>query len=588
MRDRLFKTRGPLDPVKDQAILVVRRDLWQLLRLATQPGVSSYVALLSPRQTGKTTLLYQARALLKEKDCGVALVDLSPLENRDEAECYRFVCRQILAELGGQLRLSRAVRDKLEGVTGPTEFRDFLWEVAQRARPARLVIMLDEVRAVPLSMSSAFFGVIRSTFTSRHKESEQALEKYMFILAGAAELGELTSGKNSPLNICETIYLKDFDADGVWALVSQLGRLGVQVSREASDYIYQQTKGHPYLTQRLCSLLEIREAPAATIPAIDEAVSEIVRSDDHLDHIARQLEQQPEARELARQIAARRREISFSRVNHLISRLEMIGVIADSDPCAIRNPIYQRALQAGVLHPRYSAGTEFPRSTSKVMGWKGRRALSLLLILAFFLALPTIVLYTTEVLFTERFVNQPIAVPALNVTGFIRHESLISAGKEEEVVVEISRSPAGGLSPVQVELSPKENDLTSADGRYSLVYSKEHESQSFLIKLRKSVRLQDLLFPFASQRQRRIDFYLTAAPKPGSSTGINARAEGIAPCYTATMKVDYFSSFMGSVLVGIASLVAGIVGFLSRFDTWGEWLDILGSGIQRRLSKRIT
>jgi len=563
MRDRLFKTKGPLDPAKDQAILIERRELWQLLRLVTQPGTSSYVALLSPRQTGKTTLLYQVRTLLEEKDCGVALVDLSPLENRDEAECYRFVCRQILAELGGKLRLPKTSRDRLEGVTGPTQFHDFLWEVAQRARPARLVIMLDEVKAIPPAIASAFFGTIRSVFTSRRKQSEQAFEKYTFIFSGANELYELTSGKNSPLNICETIYLKDFDADGVWALVSKLQRLGAQVSREVSDYIYQQAKGHPYLTQRICSILEIREVPIVTIPAIDEAVSEVIRSDDNLDYITRQLDKEPVARDLARQIVSGRREVPFSRVNHALSRLEMIGIIADSDPCAIRNPIYQRALQG------------YFRLSPNAKAWRRRRVLSVVLALVFLLTLPTVFLYTTEVLLTERYVNQAIAVPALNVTGYIRHDALIGPGEQEEIEIEVSRPPAGDLSPVQVELRPKENDLTSADGNYSLVYSKEHESQRFLISLRKSVRLQDLLFPFTAQRQRHVDLFITAAPKPGSP-----RPEGIAPCYTATMKVDYFSSFMGSALVGVASLIAGIAGFLSRFDTFGEWLHIL------RVSKR--
>ena len=320
MQPRIFSTKGPLDPTKGKDILVERRELWQIIRLATHASVYGYAAVLSPRQTGKTTLLYHARSILAEQDCGIAYVDLSPLENRDEASCYEFVCRQILADLGGQLRLPRAARERLEGVTNPIAFRAFLKEVAERARPSRLVIMLDEVKAIPADISSAFFGTIRSVFTSRRKESEQVFEKYVFVLAGANELYELTSGENSPLNICEKIYLQDLDADDVWKLVSNLDRAGCRLSRKASDYLYAQTRGHPYLTQRICSILELRQAPALTVPAIDEAIAEILRGDDNLEHVTRQLGRDSKARAMAHRLVAGDQEVSFSRVNPTLSR----------------------------------------------------------------------------------------------------------------------------------------------------------------------------------------------------------------------------------------------------------------------------
>lgn len=80
----IFKTRGPLDPVTDSAICVPRPELDQLLRAAQAPTVDAYAAILSSRQTGKTTLLYQVRARLRPRGYGVALVDLAGM--RDQAE----------------------------------------------------------------------------------------------------------------------------------------------------------------------------------------------------------------------------------------------------------------------------------------------------------------------------------------------------------------------------------------------------------------------------------------------------------------------------------------------------------------------
>ncbi|NLS78784.1 MAG: hypothetical protein GXY76_16140 [Chloroflexi bacterium] len=565
MRDRKFKTKGPLDPAQDRDVLIERREVWQVLRLATQPGVHSYGAVLGPRQTGKTTLLYHARALLAERDCAVAFVDLSPLENRQEEDCYRFVCRQIISDLGGQLRLTKQAREELEEVTGPLAFRSFLLEVAQRSRTPRLVIMLDEARAIPAGISSTFFGTIRSVFTSRRKESEQAFEKYVFILAGATELYELTSGENSPLNICEKIYLQDLDADEVWKLVSNLKSLGCKIDRKASDYLYAQTRGHPYLVQRICSILELRQAPALTIPAIDAAIAEVLESDDNLEHIARQLERDRPARELLQRIVTKR-DVLFSRVDPVMSRLAMIGAIAPSSPAAIRNPIYERALQ----------GTR--GALPKASGWKARAAryaLTAILALLLLLPLPTIVLYSAEVLFADRYVNQRIALSALNVTGYVRHDSLLSLGKEQRLEVELQRGENGDVQPVRVELAPHEQDITTVDGNYVLTFNQPHASQSFGVWLNKNVRLQDVILPFLMERERRLDLYIY--PAAGEGQGANR-----VPAYTATMKLDYFSSFIGSVVVWAVSLFAGLGSILGHLDVIGDWRSHLGEVLKKR------
>ena len=559
MQPRTFSTKGPLDPVKDKDTLIERRELWQIVRLATQASVYGYAAVLSPRQTGKTTLLYHARSILSQQDCGVAYVDLSPLENRDEESCYEFVCKQILADLEGQLRLSRAAREQLEEVTNPIAFRAFLKEVAERARPSRLVIMLDEVKAIPASISSAFFGTIRSVFTSRRKESEQIFEKYVFVLAGANELYDLTSGENSPLNICEKIYLHDLEAGDVWKLVSGLQRTGCRISRKASDYLYAQTRGHPYLTQRICSILELRQAPALTVPAIDEAIAEILRGDDNLEHVTRQLSRDAKARAVAHKLVAGEHEVPFSRVNPTISRLEMIGVVADGASCSVRNPIYEAALRSYFDVAGRGGGA----------GAKVRRALlTAILVLLLLATLPTIYLYLTEVVFADRFENQSIELAALEATAFVRHDALLRTNHDQEIEVELRRD-AASIAPgaLLVDLMPIERDITIPDGVFVLIYTDVHQSQRFSIRLQKSVRLQDILFPFLMERDRHIDLFVERAQSGGAASTPSPRT----PFYTAVLKIDYFSSFIGSVVVWLVSLLAGLGSILSHLDSLGGW-----------------
>src|SRR5512143_898481 len=90
----IFKTRGPLDPVTDSAICVQRPELDQLLRAAQAPAIDAYLAILSSRQTGKTTLLYQLRARLRPRGYGVVLIDLAVARNQAEAELYRYVASE--------------------------------------------------------------------------------------------------------------------------------------------------------------------------------------------------------------------------------------------------------------------------------------------------------------------------------------------------------------------------------------------------------------------------------------------------------------------------------------------------------------
>lgn len=565
MQPRIYKTKGPLDPLQDRDILVERKELWQIVRLATQPNVYSYGALLSPRQTGKTTLLYHARATLVAQDCGVAFVDLSPLEGQaDQEACYQFVCKQILADLSAYLRLQRAAKEKLEEVNGPISFRRFLEEVAQRARPARLVILLDEVKAVPEGMASAFYGTIRSIFTSRRKANESVLEKYVFILSGANELYELTNGDNSPLNICEKIYLTDLDSNGVWQIARNLRQRGCQVSRQASDYLYRQTRGHPYLTQRICSLLEIHQAPTLTPVAIDEAISEIQRGDDNLEHLTRQLDRHPEARELMRDVLTSKEAIPFSRVNPTISRLEMIGAVADSEACRPRNPIYERAM-------RHYLRLTLDQQRAPL----GQRLIVLGLILLFLLPAPTIMLYLSEVILSDRYVNQRIQVPAYGVTGYIRYDLLLAPGESEEIEVELERSPDMATKPLKVSLRTHEEDLASADGRYALLYDTSYQSQRFAIHLQKNTRLQDILFPFLIDRDRHIDLYMEQI-EPTITTEQIAPSFETVPFYTATLKLDFVSSVVGSLIFWLVSFAAGARSILNHLDTLGDWGENLG------------
>jgi len=343
----LFRTRGPLDPERDAAICADRSEVDDALHLIRQPNVANYLSILSARQTGKTTLLFQIRSRLQQSSFATAFVDLSVLEGHSEAAVYRFVAGQILGELRREIDLEPEAIQSLAQVNTAMELRGFFVTLAQRARLPRLVILLDEAGAVPASMTDAFFGMIRNLFSSRGKESERELQKYVFVFAGASDLHRLTTGDNSPLNICEKLYLSDLPRSGVAHLLRNFERIGIEVEIDTVDYLMRQTGGHPYLVQRVCSLLEGRGDRTITPKVVQAAISELLRDDDNLDHLCKQLDRSPDARDFLRRLVVDGERLRFSRINSLVARLELIGAIKEvGGACAVRNRIYERALQA--------------------------------------------------------------------------------------------------------------------------------------------------------------------------------------------------------------------------------------------------
>lgn len=358
--DWIFKARGPLDPERDRAITVERGELREIVRLATQTTISNYVAILSSRQTGKTTLLYHARADLVAAGFAVVFIDLSVLRNQDEAACYGFVSTQIHNAL--RSREGDEGPDERPVVKGAVDFLNFLRDSAERAPTPRIVVMLDEVGALPPEVSDSFFNAIRAVFNSA-KGTEPVFRKYLFIFCGAVDLYLLTFGLNSPLNICEKIYLSDFSREDVHRLVSNFEHTGAKIRDGFADRIYEQARGHPYLTQRICVILERQSLPTLTAAHVDDAVEMMLQGDDNLSHIIRLLELDLDAKRLLREIIQQGRQIRFSRNNPIISQLEMIGTVRENTYCQVRNRIYEQ-----VLEPYLRLTTEPVSERRGVMG----------------------------------------------------------------------------------------------------------------------------------------------------------------------------------------------------------------------------
>lgn len=341
MPEWVFKTKGPLGPELDRHLYIERQELESMLLLCRQPTVYSYGALLSPRQMGKTTILYRLRQELRSS-LPAAFIDLSVLRNQSEAACYQYVARRLTVELEPWLdsAIDRSLATPLET---SVDLLSFLEAVATHTRSSRIVVMLDEVGALSLESSDSFFNLLRTVFNVA-RGLETILGKFLFIFSGAVDLYDLTFGTNSPLNICEKIYLSDFSLADVQRLTDNFRQLGPLPFEGMAEQIYALTSGHAYLTMRLCSLIERRQLEALTPQAVQEAADVLLQGDDNLQHVIRQLDKFPGDKARLYDIMQRENEMPFSRNDPVLARLEMFGAIRGEGGCQIRNELYRRML----------------------------------------------------------------------------------------------------------------------------------------------------------------------------------------------------------------------------------------------------
>ena len=359
----IFRTTGPLDFDKDRPVYVERPELQEIFREIRRPYVESYLALLGPRQTGKTTLLFRVYREQKRAGEPVAFLDLSAYRLESVVHTYAHAALKLWEELSDVLVTPGKLHAVAAMVDRPIRFREFLLELARDCRGARIVVLLDEVG--PFLANLGFFETLRSISASGGRESERAFKKYLFVFAGTVDLHELTTGRNSPLaNVCRPIYLDGFGLSGTEQLVSNLEQIA-PVDSDVAAYIHSHSRGHPYLTQRICALIEqgadaLRERPDQRITCrqVDGAMDRIYEGDENLRYLIMQLQRYPLAGDLLRQMMMEDLVVPFSLIDHRVARLFVVGAVrnqkvvetVDGVPrersrCVISNPIYEQCLR---------------------------------------------------------------------------------------------------------------------------------------------------------------------------------------------------------------------------------------------------
>jgi hypothetical protein len=323
---------GPLPPDSPSR---VPRTVDQALVSLVDRG--QYINLVGGRQKGKTTSLLLLRKVVVERGGVSAYVDLSPLGETDRPpeEWVRLVGSAVNDSLlPGELRLPLT-----PAVATMTDLQSYFTSLAAGASPRRpVVLMFDEVTAVPTELRQPFFYGIRSLFNLRsYIGRPDGIDDLLFVFAGYFDPDRLMpDSANSPFNVAETLPITDFDYS--------LDEVRLVLALSASDYdpeaVLRLSGGHPYLTNRVASL-----SPAVDLDDVPDTL--LANGDVNLAYVARCLRESPEMKDLLCRVAAGAPVPFVPGIDPVTADLAMIGLIKGDahHQARISGEIYGRMLE---------------------------------------------------------------------------------------------------------------------------------------------------------------------------------------------------------------------------------------------------
>jgi ABC-type branched-subunit amino acid transport system substrate-binding protein len=257
----------------------IRRQADDDLYAALIEGHFCYV--LTSRQTGKSSLQVQVRHQLQNTGLKCSSIDLAGIGSKTITpdQWYYGILKRILKDLNllevFDIKGFWRERQELGLLQRLSEFVD---EILLKHFTEPIVIFVDEIDStisLPFS-SDDFFAWIRSCYNLRADCPQY--QHLTFCLLGVASPNDLIQEKTkTPFNIGRAIYLERFKKEQLTTLVAPLSeQLGNLI--EARNEIHKWTGGQPYLTQKLCKIIQ-KSKIEIEVGAAAEKISQLVHSE---------------------------------------------------------------------------------------------------------------------------------------------------------------------------------------------------------------------------------------------------------------------------------------------------------------------
>jgi hypothetical protein len=352
---RFFNTTGPCNPWDHYMLPPEERLVGAQLHRYIRDQL--YWVLHAPRQTGKTTFLQN---WTREINNGRF--------NGDEAlACYVSVerCQGVVEAAKAMPALCEAVKIWAErnGLPVPTTedgnpyscFNSLLSDWSRRITPKSLIVLFDEVDVLEGETLISFLRQLRDGFAGRGPGGFPA----SVTLVGMRDLKDyITAAKDgvapnpgSPFNIKEdSTILSNFQQKDIARLFAQrTEETGQEITGEALDYVYDQSRGQPWIVNSLFKratmrILDEDSRETVTIDHILEAREQMIQArETHLDALAYRLED-PRIRKVMETLITGEPDMGLATGDAFSLCLDLgLVTIIDGVP-SVANPIYREVL----------------------------------------------------------------------------------------------------------------------------------------------------------------------------------------------------------------------------------------------------
>lgn len=236
---------------------------------------------LNSRQMGKSSLRVQVMKRMQADGVACINIDLEQIGGGDSITVDQWYAGIVLRlwsglALGSRLDFRRWWRERDE-ISAVQRFSEFLETILLTQVSQPVAIFIDEIDTV-LGLSfplDNFFTLIRNCYNRRADLPEY--KRLTFCFLGVAAPSDLIQDKNrTPFNIGHAITLRGFLSEEILPLL-----VGVQANSQSPDAVLHSilrwTKGQPFLTQKLCSLVQALPS-AIALGQEDTVIADLVKT----------------------------------------------------------------------------------------------------------------------------------------------------------------------------------------------------------------------------------------------------------------------------------------------------------------------
>lgn len=289
---------------------------------------NEWVVLLGSRQSGKTSALVRLYRRLSTNGFGCAFLDLQAYGADDSyGHFLRWLSQAVAKDVGG----SASEREDLESL-------EEVLEETLPDKPASVVLLLDEISALPESWRKRFFGQLRAIFNARTRGDEGSVPRRLScVFAGTFRPEEMIEGNNSPFNVSRYVKTANLSEADLADLVTRTDR------EELTDYtpaIFEAVRGQPYLSQLLLADAERFAGSKQKGDPVEEGLRRVSSGEDrHLSSLARQIKADRKIHRLLPAILSGDLRFDGTDDDHLFA--EVIGVAREENGLLVAaSPLY--------------------------------------------------------------------------------------------------------------------------------------------------------------------------------------------------------------------------------------------------------